>query len=255
MLVLASGPKVRIHKGENMSLNTTVLELKEIKKTYIKNSFFHKQKTEVLKGANLTVEKGQTLALIGPSGCGKTTLLKIILGLEKQNSGAVILFGNNTSKTSKKELRKILSKIGVIFQDPYSALDPRQTIEQILSEPFIINKIPYTRQILVKALKEVSLNEHDLKKYPHQFSGGQRQRINIARALILKPQLIIADEPTSALDVSVQAQIINLLTKMQKKYNFALLFVSHNLALCKYLCQNIVLVKQGILTEISGDEL
>ena len=134
-------------------------------------------------------------------------------------------------------------------------MDPRQTIEQILSEPFIINKKPYTKETLTKALREVSLTEFDLKKYPHQFSGGQRQRINIARALILKPELIIADEPTSALDVSVQAQIVNLLTRMQKKYHFALLFVSHNLALCKYLCQNIVLVKQGILTEISGDEL
>lgn len=233
----------------------TVLELKEIKKTYVKNSFLYKQKTEVLKGVNLTLKQGKTLALIGPSGCGKTTLLKIILGLEKQDSGTIKLLGKDTSKTPKKELRKALSKIGVIFQDPYSALDPRQTIEQILSEPFIINKIPYTRQTLIKALKEVSLGEFDLKKYPHQFSGGQRQRINIARALILKPELIVADEPTSALDVSVQAQIVNLLTKMQKKYNFALLFVSHNLALCKYLCQNIVLIKQGTLIEVSGDEL
>ena len=233
----------------------TVLELKEIKKTYVKNSFLRKQTTEVLKGANLTLQEGKTLALIGPSGCGKTTLLKIILGLEKQDSGTVKLLNKDISQINKKEFRKVLSNIGVIFQDPYSALDPRQTIEQILSEPFIINKIPFTQQTLIKALNEVSLSEFDLKKYPHQFSGGQRQRINIARALILKPKLIIADEPTSALDVSVQAQIVNLLTKMQKKYNFALLFVSHNLALCKYLCQNIVLVKQGILTEISGDEL
>ena len=232
-----------------------VLELREIKKTYIKNSFLRKQKTEVLKGVNLILREGRTLALIGPSGCGKTTLLKIILGLEKQDSGTVKLLGKEISQTSKKEFRKILSNIGVIFQDPYSALDPRQTIEQILSEPFIINKIPFTRQTLIQALKEVSLSEFDLKKYPHQFSGGQRQRINIARALILKPKLIIADEPTSALDVSVQAQIVNLLTKMQKKYNFALLFISHNLALCKYLCQNIVLVKQGILTEIPGEKL
>ena len=233
----------------------TVLELKEIKKTYIKNSFLRKQKTEVLRGATLTLQEGQTLALIGPSCCGKTTLLKIILGLEKQDSGTVKLLNKDISQINKREFRKVLSNVGVIFQDPYSALDPRQTIEQILSEPFIINKIPFTKQTLIKALNEVSLREFDLKKYPHQFSGGQRQRINIARALILKPKLIIADEPTSALDVSVQAQIVNLLTKMQKKYDFALLFVSHNLALCKYLCQNIVLVKQGILTEISGDEL
>ena len=238
-----------------MDFNTPVLELREIKKTYIKNSFLHKQKTEVLKGANLTLKRGRTCALIGPSGCGKTTLLKIILGLEKQDSGTVKLLGKDISLTSKKEFRQILSNIGVIFQDPYSALDPRQTIEQILSEPFIINKKPYDKQVLIQSLTEVSLSEFDLKKYPHRFSGGQRQRINIARALILKPKLIIADEPTSALDVSVQAQIVNLLTRMQKKYNFALLFVSHNLALCKYLCQNIVLVKQNILTEISGDEL
>lgn len=237
-----------------MAFNT-VLELKEIKKTYTKNSLLHKQKTEVLKGADLTLKEGETLALIGPSGCGKTTLLKIILGLEKQDSGKVIMLGQDTSKITKKELKQVLSQVGVIFQDPYSALDPRQTVESILSEPFIIHKKPYTEQTLIQALREVVLNERDLKKYPHQFSGGQRQRINIARALILKPRLIIADEPTSALDVSVQAQIVNLLTKMQKKYHFALLFISHNLALCKYLCQNIVSVKQGILTKISGDKL
>ena len=238
-----------------MEYNIPVLELREIKKTYIKNSFLRKQKTEVLKGANLTLQQGKTYALIGPSGCGKTTLLKIILGLEKQDSGTIKLLGKNTGQVTKKEFRKILENIGVIFQDPYSALDPRQTVEQILSEPFIISKQPFNRQTLIQALEEVSLREFDLKKYPHQFSGGQRQRINIARALILKPKLIVADEPTSALDVSVQAQIVNLLTKMQNKYNFALLFISHNLALCKYLCQNIVLVKQGILTEISGEEL
>ncbi len=238
-----------------MQNNATVLELKEIKKTYVKTVLLHKQKTEVLKGANLILKQGQTLALIGPSGCGKTTLLKIILGLEKQDSGTINIFGQDTSKMKKAEFKKVLSKLGVIFQDPYSALDPRQTIESILSEPFKVHKKIYTKQMLAQALKEVSLNERDLKKYPHQFSGGQRQRINIARALILKPQLIIADEPTSALDVSVQAQIVNLLVKMQRKYNFALLFISHNLALCKYLCQNIVLVQQGILKEISGDEL
>ena len=127
-----------------MSYNT-VLELKDIKKIYFKNSLLHKQQTEVLKGANLTLQQGKTLALIGPSGCGKTTLLKIILRLEKQNSGTVKLLGKDTSKISKKELRQILSNIGVIFQDPYSALDPRQNIEQILSEPFIINKVPYTK--------------------------------------------------------------------------------------------------------------
>ncbi len=238
-----------------MQNNAPVLELKDIKKTYVKNSLLHKQKTEVLKGANLVLKQGQTLALIGPSGCGKTTLLKIILGLEKQDSGIINIFGQDTSKMKKAQFKKVLSKVGVIFQDPYSALDPRQTIESILSEPFKVHKKPYNKQILGQALKEVSLNEWDLKKYPHQFSGGQRQRINIARALILKPQLIIADEPTSALDVSVQAQIVNLLVKMQRKYNFALLFISHNLALCKYLCQNIVLVQQGILNKVSGDQL
>ena len=236
-----------------MDYNTPILELREIRKTYIKNSFLHKQKTEVLKGANLTLQQGKTCALIGPSGCGKTTLLKIILGLEKQDSGTVKLLGKDTGQITKKEFRKILANIGVIFQDPYSALDPRQTVEQILSEPFIINKRTFNKQTLIQALEEVSLSGFALKKYPHQFSGGQRQRINIARALILKPKLIVADEPTSALDVSVQAQIVNLITKMQKKYDFALLFISHNLALCKYLCQNIVLVKQGILTEISGE--
>ena len=232
-----------------------VLELQGLAKTFTKKSVFHTEKTEVLKDINLTLQQGESLALIGPSGCGKTTLIKIVLGLEKQDKGKVLIMGKDTAALSKKEFQKTLSQIGVIFQDPFSALDPRQTIESILSEPFLINKKPVTKQILEQTLKEVSLEKTALKKYPHQFSGGQCQRINIARALILKPKLIIADEPTSALDVSVQAQIINLLTKMKGKYNFSLLFISHNLALCKYLCQNIVLVKQGKLNKITGDEL
>ena len=236
-------------------LNTPVLELKNLSKTYIKTSLLKKEKVEVLKGINLTLKEGQTTALIGPSGCGKTTIIKIILGLENKDGGTVSVLGQDLAKATPEGLRNILARIGVIFQDPYSSLDPRQTIENILSEPFLVHKKPFTKETLINALKEVSLTEADLKKYPHQFSGGQRQRISIARALLLKPKLIIADEPTSALDVSVQAQIINLLTKIQKKYNFTLLFISHNLALCKYLCQNIVLVQQGKLKEIIGDEL
>lgn len=236
-------------------LNTPVLELKNLSKTYIKTSLLKKEKVEVLKDINLTLKEGQTVALIGPSGCGKTTIIKIILGLETKDGGTVSVLGQDLSKANGKELRNILAQIGVIFQDPYSSLDPRQTIESILSEPFKVHKKPFTKETLINALKEVALTEADLKKYPHQFSGGQRQRISIARALLLKPKLIIADEPTSALDVSVQAQIINLLTKMQKKYNFTLLFISHNLALCKYLCQNIVSVQQGKLKEMIGDEL
>lgn len=238
-----------------MQNNPPVLELKSLAKTFVKKSFFNTEKTEVLKDINLTLKQGESTALIGPSGCGKTTLIKIILGLEKQDKGKVFIMGRDTAELTKKEFQKTLSKIGVIFQDPFSALDPRQTVESILSEPFLINKKPFTKQILEQALKEVSLGRTALKKYPHQFSGGQCQRINIARALIMKPKLIIADEPTSALDVSVQAQIINLITKMKGKYNFSLLFISHNLALCKYLCQNIVLVNQGALKKITGDKL
>ncbi|MCR5505147.1 MAG: dipeptide/oligopeptide/nickel ABC transporter ATP-binding protein [Elusimicrobiaceae bacterium] len=238
-----------------MQNNTPVLELKGITKTFTKNSLFKKEKTEVLKGVNMLLQRGQTLALIGPSGCGKTTIIKIILGLEKQDSGKVFIMGKDTATLTKKEFQKTLSNIGVVFQDPFSALDPRQTVESILSEPFLINKKPFTKQILEHALEEVSLEKTALNKYPHQFSGGQCQRINIARALILKPKLIIADEPTSALDVSIQAQIINLLIKMRSKYKFSLLFISHNLALCKYLCHNIVLVKQGTLNQTTGDKL
>ena len=252
------GQKTLKQTGGKMGNNqnkTPVLELKNIAKTFVKNSLFNKNKVEVLKDASLTLCEGESLALIGPSGCGKTTLIKMILGLEKQDKGQIKILGKDTSQMTAKEFKKALLKIGVIFQDPFSALDPKQTIEQILSEPFLIHKKFFTRQTLEQALKEVSLKETDLKKYPHQFSGGQCQRINIARALISKPKLIIADEPTSALDVSVQAQIINLLTKMREKYNFSLLFISHNLALCKYLCQNIVLVRQGTLNKITGDEL
>lgn len=245
--MLVFGQKIGIKEGGKMNDKTPVLELQGLAKNFTKTSLFKKEKTEVLKDITLTLQPGQSLALIGPSGCGKTTIIKIILGLEKQDSGKVFIMGKDTAKLSKKDFQKTLSNIGVIFQDPFSALDPRQTIESILSEPFIINKKPFTKEILEQALQEVALEKTDLNKYPHQFSGGQCQRINIARALILKPKLIIADEPTSALDVSVQAQIINLITRMKIKHKFSLLFISHNLALCKYLCQNIVLVKQGKL--------
>ena len=238
-----------------MNFKTPVLELQGITKAYIKTTLLKQVKNDVLKGVNLTIKQGESVALMGPSGCGKTTLLKIILGIEKQDKGKVMILGQNTLEMNKITRKNVLSKIGVIFQDPYNSLDPRKKVKDILSEPFSIHRKHFTKQTLEQALREVSLSEQDLEKYPHQFSGGQRQRINIVRALILKPRLIIADEPTSALDVSVQAQIINLLTGMQKKYHFALLFVSHSIALCKYLCQNIVSVQNGMLNKISGDEL
>lgn len=226
----------------------SILQIKNISKIYVKKFLFAKaDETKVLKNINMSLHVGETLCLMGASGCGKTTLAKIIMGLEPATSGQVFLFGKDISKMTRAELKNARSKIGVIFQDPFSSLDPRMTVQEILAEPFLTHKKPYTKKMLSDILKEVGLSASDLTKYPHQFSGGQRQRIGIARALALKPQLLIADEPSSSLDVSVQAQIINLLVRIRQKHNLAMLFISHDFALCNYLCQNIVLIENGVL--------
>ena len=233
---------------------TPVLELKNLTKTYIKTSLLKKEKTEVLKGINLTLKEGETTALMGPSGCGKTTIIKIILGLEKQDGGQVFILGKDLSKISAKELRNTLAQIGVVFQDPYSSLDPRQTIESILSEPFLIHKKPFTKETLVQALKEVALSESDLKKYPHQFSGGQRQRISIARALLLKPKLIIADEPTTALDVTIQGQILELIKKIQKERDLSVIFITHDLGVVANMADRVAVMYAGKIVEYGTSE-
>ncbi|HJO96200.1 MAG TPA: ATP-binding cassette domain-containing protein [Victivallales bacterium] len=237
--------------------SSVLLELKNIKTHYTTKSrggLFIK-KTLITKAVNdvsLCISKGESVGLVGESGCGKSTLAKTILRLAPMTSGKI--FFNNTDITSLKEreFKKLRKDLQIIFQDPYSSLNPRMTVKQIITEPLIEHNIFSKKKIfneVITLMDLVGLSPKLINKFPHEFSGGQRQRVAIARALALKPKLLIADEPVSALDVSIQAQILNLLKDLQKKMNLSLLFISHNLAVVKYICPNIAVMKSGKIVE------
>ncbi|MBQ6224580.1 MAG: ABC transporter ATP-binding protein [Campylobacter sp.] len=226
-----------------------LVRIENLCKIYKPASLFGGENKEVLKNINLTIYEGQNLGLLGPSGCGKTTLAKIILGLETQTSGKIFILGKDISTLNKRDFKKVRSQVQVVFQDPYSSLDPRMTLEQSLKEPFIIHDIKVQEKDLKKLVSSVGISYSDIKKYPHEFSGGQRQRICIARALALKPKLIVLDEPVSSLDVSVQAQILNLLLEVKQEYNLTLLLISHDFAVCNFICDNIAIMSKGAIEE------
>ena len=229
-----------------------LVRIENLSKTYKNTSLFGGESKEILKNINLTINEGENLGLLGPSGCGKTTLAKIILGLENQTSGKIFILGKDISTLNKKEFRAVRSQVQVVFQDPYSSLDPRMTVEQSLREPFIIHNRKVEQKDLKNLTDSVGISYKDIKKYPHEFSGGQRQRICIARALALKPKLLVLDEPVSSLDVSVQAQILNLLLKIGREYKLTLLLISHDFAVCNFICHNIAIMSQGIIEEFGA---
>lgn len=227
-----------------------ILSVKDLTKTYITGGGFGKKREiQVLKGVSLDIKRGSTFGLLGPSGCGKTTLAKIILGLEKMTSGNVIIDGQDISRLGRKDLQKLRSKVQVVFQDPYSSLDPRMKVREILQEPFVIHKIKHSETKLKKLMSLVGLSNSLLDRYPHEFSGGQRQRIAIARALALDPKLLVADEPVSSLDVSIQAQILNLLKDIRREYNLSMLFISHDFAVADFLCDEVAVLYKGTIAD------
>ncbi|ODT19437.1 MAG: peptide ABC transporter ATP-binding protein [Hyphomicrobium sp. SCN 65-11] len=201
-------------------------------------------------GATFSVGKGASLALVGESGSGKSSLAKAVMGLEPASAGAIRLFGQDLASLSANELRELRRRFQMVFQDPYSSLDPRHSIQRIVIEPLRDVARTEARERAAEVLSHVGLGVNDLGKYPHQFSGGQRQRIAIARALVTKPDLIVADEPVSALDVSVQAQVLNLMQDLQAQYGMAYLFISHDLAVVEYLCEDVVVLYRGRVVEI-----
>lgn len=235
-----------------------LLEIKNINMEYKSNEdiFFGKSNTnKVLKNISLNIKHGEVLGMVGESGCGKSTLGKCILALEPENSvktGKIIFEGRDISTYNKKEMKNYRKNAQLIFQNPYSSLNPRMSVYETLSEPLIIHNICTKKELFSKVenmLNLVGLKKDDISKYPHEFSGGQRQRIAIARALISSPKFVVADEPVSALDVSIQAQIINLLSDLKKELNLTILFISHDLNIVRYLSDRIVIMKKGEIIE------
>ena len=236
---------------------TPILEVKNLKKYFYPSTFFGQADTPNVKAVDdisFKVYPGETLGLVGESGSGKTTLSRTVLLLEKPTAGEIFFNGTDITKLKKEEVRKLRRDIQIIFQDPYSSLNPRHTIAQIITEPMEVHKIGSNKKERLETAKEllekVGLSEADLNKYPHEFSGGQRQRVGIARALALQPKFIICDESVSALDVSVQAQVLNLLNDLKSEYGFTYIFISHDLAVVKYMSDQLLVMQHGEMKEL-----
>lgn len=206
---------------------------------------------------SLSISPGETLGLLGESGCGKSTLGRLLLALLPPSAGRVFFEGRDLLNLSREEQRQLRRRMQIVFQDPYSSLNPRMTVRQVLEEPFLIHglgKKSQRREWVTELLAEVGLPQEALQRYPHEFSGGQRQRLGIARALALKPRLIVADEPVSALDVSVQAQILNLFSDLQKKHGLTYLFISHDLSVISHVSDRVAVMYLGRLVELAHRE-
>jgi len=232
-----------------------MLEVEDLKKYF---NVGYKKILKAVDGVSFKVKSGETLGIVGESGCGKTTLGRTIIGIYKPTSGKIIFKGENINYRNKKDKAKIGNKIQMIFQDPYSSLNPRMIVGDIIAEGWDINK-KYRgnerRKKIVEMLELVGLNEEHINRFPHEFSGGQRQRIGISRALSMNPELIICDEPISSLDVSIQAQVMNLLLKLQKQFRFTYIFISHDLRIVKYISDNVIVLYLGEIMEYAESQV
>ncbi len=240
-----------------LETNTTLVEVKGLKVYFpIKGGLLNQtiEHVKAVDGVDLSIHRGETLGLVGESGSGKSTTGRAILQLIKPTAGSVKLDGVDLTKLSPTEVRRKRAEMQMIFQDPFSSLDPRYTIGQIIAEPLENFKRSHTKHIqeeVAHLMETVGINPHHMNRFAHEFSGGQRQRIGIARALALRPSFIIADEPVSSLDVSIQAQILNLLQDLQERFGLTYLFVAHNLSVVKHISDRVAVMYLGRVVELA----
>lgn len=245
-----------------MTQPPTLLEVKNLKKYYpIRGGIFSKKVGEVkaVDDVSFVVEKGETLGIVGESGCGKSTTGRAILRLEEPTGGEVMFEGTSLGGLKPEEMRRMRRELQMVFQDPFASLNPRKTAGEIIEEPLLVHGIGNVRERreqVRELLQVVGLDSYHAGRYPHQFSGGQRQRIGIARALAVKPKLIVADEPVSALDVSIQSQVLNLLEDLQEKFDLTYLFIAHDLSVVRHISNRVGVMYLGRMVELADrDEL
>ena len=237
-----------------------ILEVRHLRKTFpMKKTMFGKVTKELVAVDDISFKlmPGETLGIVGESGCGKTTAGRAILKLHQPTGGQIIFNGVDITNFDSKQMREYRKQMQIIFQDPYSSLPPRSTVGGILSEPVQVHNIVPKSQVkdyVLNLMDKCGLRDYYYERYPHEFSGGQRQRICIARALSVEPKLVICDEPVSALDVSIQAQIINLLKKLQREMNLAYVFISHDLSVVKFISDKIAVLYLGNMMEFGTKE-
>ena len=240
-----------------MSQNNLLIQVRDLKKYFYREGFLSAEKKPIraVDGISFSIRKGETLGLVGESGCGKTTAGKSILRLIEPTSGQILFKGQDIVSLDRKAMRKLRPHMQFIFQDPYESLNPRMKVGEIVGEGMEVHGIARGKEKMRKVseiLEQVGLHPQDASRYAHEFSGGQRQRIGIARAISLHPELVVADEPVSALDVSIQAQILNLLTDLRDQLGLTYLFISHDLRIVKHISDRIAVMYMGKMVEMAN---